>query len=196
MYKHSVYDFDNKEIEQIAEMVRFYSLGNPNDFIGINGEIDRRKVSKQVFNWARNCNLIGQGKDITDYKGETPYWVKSKSRWYIWGKVNNIHFDAFYSAPIEAIWRIISPILKEHHGFYSIISDKRWVDLCVWNYGSNEWNRKNEARVEHYNDHRTFGESVYLPKMYEYLALLARAGYIIFQHAGDIWRVEVNAKAC
>ena len=189
MYKFSIWDFNDKEIDQIVAIVVFSSQGNPNDFIDINGVIDRRKVSKNVFVWAKNWGLIAQGKDIVNYKGELPHWVKNRNRWYIY--TGNGHFDALHCVPSEAIWRIISPILKEHKGFYSIISDKRWVDLCVWNRGSKEWDRKNDARVEYYNDHRTFGESVYLPKMYDYLGFLALKGYIIFQHAGDIWRVEI-----
>lgn len=195
MHTFSIWQFTDKDIDQIAEMIRFWSLGNPNAFIGIHGEIDRRKVSSNVFEYAKSYGLVAQGKDIKDWQGKRPYWCKSKSRWYIYSGNSLMPFNPLYTAPVEVIWRILSPIFKDGHtGFTSIISDSRWLDLGVWYRGTNEWNSENEAKARFDDDHRTRGELQYLPAMVDYLCLLARQGYITYQTAGTIWRVTVCEK--
>lgn len=195
MYKFSVWDFDDKEIDQITEIIRAWGTGESSLFNG-HGALDRRKVTKQVFQWAKDRYLIQKGQDITYYSNGDyvhPGYVLrgGLNRWYVVATLVDRRFDARYDMPQEAVWRMISPMFERGKGFWTITSSPIWRDFGKWCRGDREWDRKEEIEGK---KHLTLGESRYIPFIRDMLNLLARWGYIVFQSAGTVWQVTIMEK--
>lgn len=173
MYKWGVYEFSDKEIEQIVELVHKWADGS-------SSPIDCRKFTKQVRQWAENWSLIQKGTEMpqTKYNSETqewdyPWYVKQwgKNRYYIHSELRL--FQPIRYIPQEALWRILKPMIQERQGF-SISTLRDWYTLGIEPNGTKY--HKDDDLVE----------------MMFALGELSKWGYIIFQHAGSIWQITIT----
>jgi len=73
--------------------------------------------------------------------------------------------DTIYDLPTEVLWRLVKPIIGRHSG-YTIVADPAWPHSL------------NLAK----GDIASIGFALYR---------LSQAGYITFDSAGSIWRIEV-----
>jgi len=159
MYKFSVWNFNDKEIDQIVTLVKQWASGS-----GM--PIDRRKFTRNVIDYARARGIIALGDHCRKWNGELEWYVRSKKRYYINSDLGKFH--PRWCLPQEAIYRLVKPMLEKHSGF-SITSNKGWHDLNI--YCS--------------KDHLFTNKSI--EEMMDILNLLASWGYLIFQYAGSIW---------
>lgn len=161
MYKFSVYVFDDKEIDQIVELVRRYSSGST-------VPIDKRKVSRQVVEWGLNWNLLQRGQALRTWDGKTPWYVKKYGvgRVYLSSGV----FSPRWNLPVEALWRLVKPMVMEHSGF-SITKNRGWYDLNIYPTTDESHSERD------------------LEEMWEILAYLHQYHYIRFSSAGNIWQI-------
>ena len=189
MFKFSVWDFDDKEIDQIVNLVKIWAGGSTNP-------IDRRKYTKDVLYWAKRYNLIELGENIKDwdYKSKKevhPWYVKrgGKNRYYT---TRGKDFEPFYGLPVEAMWRMVEPMLEKGKG-YSITKSKEWCNFGIYCAQDSYFNKIDEYEKEYGSGaHLTYGQTKYLPYMRNILGKLANYGYIIFQYAGTIWQVTLT----
>lgn len=108
-----------------------------------NLKIDQRKLSKQVRKYARSFGLVPA-------RGEF---------------VMSVNVDPLNDLPIEALWRLVKPMIEKSSG-YSIIKDRAW------------------AHSLNLNKDDIAGREAILYK-------LDRAGYINFNAIGSIWRIDI-----
>jgi hypothetical protein len=190
MYKFSVWNFSDKEIDQIVDLVKIWVSGSTNP-------IDRRKYTKDVLYWATRYNLIIMGKDVKewDYQAEKethPWYVKKwgKNRYYTTGGSD---FDCEYGLPVEALWRLTQPIFKNGKGFSTITKSKEWHNLNTYCSQDSTWDTIDEYEKEYGSGlHLTNAQTRYLPYMRKILNKLSAYGYLIFQYAGSIWQVTLT----
>lgn len=172
-YTWVIYEFTDKEIDQIVELVKLWSAGN-----GL--PIDRRRFTRQVLKYAEYWGLIKQGKDCVNWNWETSqeelaWYVKSPERWYISNELNK--FDPVYNMPQEALWRIVKEIIETSPTYngcivgYSITKNPLWQYLNLYNANSSSFS----------NDD--------LEQMSRIFNTLAQFRYVIFQQAGSIWQI-------
>jgi len=166
LYEFSIYKFGEKEIEQIRKMVQDYYLG---EF----GPIDRRRITYQVFQWAKGWELIIPGDQTADYRGKFPFWVKNKKRFYF--NTDLQLFNVIHHMPVEALWRMVQPMIEKRKG-YSIISLEEWKTLGLWP-SKNRWHSKNDFQ-----------------QMREILQKLDSCGYIYFQEGGSLWDITIRKR--
>jgi len=168
--RFSVYNFTDGEIEQIVRLLEKRAMGSIRP-------IDRRRYSKQVQEWAIAWNVLDWGRNITRYEARgdelvkvPETWIESPDRLYFkpYGD-----FDFVHCMPTEALWKMVEPIVRDRSG-YSITADRRWRTFDVWEAG---------------NKHSTNDD---INKIFRILVHLQMHGYIIFQAAGSIWRVEIG----
>lgn len=161
MYKFSVYDFSEKEIDQIVVLFKRYCSGSTMP-------IDRRKVSRQVVEWGLNWGLLARGENLKNYQNETPWYVKERG-------LNRVYFtrgvcSPKWALPVEALWRLVENMVKEHSGF-SITKNPGWYQLNIY-----------PATNGSHSD-RDLGE------MFEIFVHLDMWGYIRFSAAGSCWQI-------
>lgn len=169
MYKFSTYNFSDKEINQIVELVHLWSTGSML-------AVDRRKHTKQVINYATRWNLIIKGCDIVewDYKTETrgmPYWAKA-NRYY--PKMRS--FNPVWDLPQEVLWRLVEPMIKFDHIGFSITKNKGWQVFGIWQNGTKQFKE----------------DDCWIDQMRDILNKLASWSYIIFQYAGSVWQITLT----
>lgn len=193
MFTYSIWDFSDKEIDQIVEIVKEWGTGSSELFNG-HGALDRRKISKQVFKWAKSRYLIQQGSEILTWRNgdfEHPYYVQRGgiNRWYSVSSSTDRRFDARYDMPQEAIWRMLEPIFEQGKGHWTITNSSVWRQFGIWCASDREWNRKEEIEGK---KHLTLGEARYIPFIKDVLNVLEKWGYIWFQYAGSVWQVTLT----
>lgn len=152
MYKFSVYGFSDKEIEQVCTLTRRWA--NCDHWL----PIDARKFTKQVKEYALNWLLL----------------EKKKGRLYISG---NSSFNPRYDLPIEALWRLVSPMIKKDGtAGYSIINDGAWRNLGLAPQNS----------IHAVERELTEKENI--------LIELSTHHYIDFYMAANCWSIRLNGK--
>jgi hypothetical protein len=160
MYKFSVYSFSSKEIDQICELVKRWSHGD------VFRPVDARKLTKQVKDYAANWNLLE--------KRNGRLFIKSASSW------NNVTpgiFNVVHNLPVEVLWRLVQPMLKnDTYIGYSIVNSKLWYDL-----GIAPQNDRHVTDVE-------------LQEKEDILLKLSCHHYINFQMAGSVWGIYVEER--
>jgi len=98
-------------------------------------------------------------------------WNTLQEKWQF-----NHCFDAEWDTPTEVLWRMIKPMIIDHSG-YSITKDRRWNNLnldCIKSVPM-DTDSSTVAAIE------------------RILLKLDFEGYINFQSAGSIWRIEIKA---
>ena len=163
MYRNSVFDFSDKEIDQIVEMVKNWGGGDTSP-------IDRRKVSRQVMRWAEGWGLVKRGSDMCDWDGSVPWFVKDAGRFYY---SSGQDFMGVWVLPQEALWRLVEPMVRDRRG-HSITRDSRWNELNIYAEGQTGWSA------------RALGE------MIRVLCILDQWGYLVFQYAGSVWAITLT----
>jgi hypothetical protein len=196
MYKFSIWDFDDKEVDQIVQLVTAWATGKRGTLFNQFEALDRRKITKAVFEWSKSRQVIQLGKHVKqyDYKSQgyiIPRRVKKcgVERWYI-GTSDN--FSPLYDLPVEAIYRLCKNILDNGSGFYTITSNSDWRNFGIWCSKDRQWNTKDGYQELVHGKHLTNGESRYIPFIKNVLNKLAIHGYLIFQYAGSIWQVTMT----
>jgi hypothetical protein len=152
MFQFSVHNFSSKEIDQICELVKRWAKGDaclP---------VDARKLTKQVKEYALHWNLL----------------ERREGRLYI---TTGYAFNVCYSLPIEALWRLVQPMLKEGITGYSIVNSPMWMALGI----APQNNRFATEQELHEKEH--------------ILLELSAHHYINFQMAGSIWRIDREERA-
>lgn len=152
MYKFSVYSFSSKEIDQICELVKEWSMGRMLP-------VDARKLSKQVKEYALNYCLL----------------ERKNGRLYI---TAGYRFNIHYNFPIEALWRLVQPMLREDGtAGYSIVNNALWMQ----NLGIAPRNSRFATERE-------------LEEQESILLELAASHYINVQMAGNAWSIYIEEK--
>lgn len=171
-YKFIIWQFSDKEIDQIVKLVQKWATGSLTP-------IDRRRYSKQVLDYAERYKLIKKGSDMkmkpfldeNDNMGmRLPDWVKP-DRYHI---SDDDIFDPAWNLPQEVLYQILKPALEKSSG-RSIVRSKVWLQLNIAPEG-HKW-------------HNGFDD---IKRMMNILNNLMSWNYIIFQYAGDIWRIELT----
>jgi hypothetical protein len=188
MHTFSIWGFSDKEINQIVSLVKEWSTGGTNP-------VDLRKYTKQVKEYAKRWKLIVLGSEIQEWNYEkedfvNPWYVErsGKNRYYLAdGK-----FDALHSIPVEALWQLVSEVLEDGKGHFTITHSKKWHNLGIWCARDSVWEQIDEYQKEKHGLHLTNGQSRYIPEMIRILNKLSSYGYIIFQYAGSVWQVTLT----
>lgn len=163
MFKSGAYDFSDKEIDQIVQMVKDWAAGSERP-------IDRRRISRQVLRWAETWGLARRGADMRDWRGELPWFVEDAQRFYYTGGKD---FWGAWVLPQEALWRLVEPMLQDSRG-RSIARDRRWNELGLYAEGQAGWNDKA------------------LDEIVRVLVGLDQWGYLVFQYAGSTWVITLT----
>ncbi len=162
MYRFSVWNFSDKEIDQICQLTRAWANGSTRP-------VDMRRYTDQVLHYAKSRNLIMRGDKF-------PTWSETYKKFF----APNPHrfflsygndFDPRYSLPPECLWRILKPAIDKATG-RSLATYKEWLDLNI----------APETHKYHKHDRD-------LNAMIEIFCLLDQWHYIIFQYAGSVWQV-------
>ena len=103
VYKFSIYNFTDKEIEQIVTLVKRWANGDT--WV----PVDARTFTKQVKEYARNWWLLEKRDD---------------GRLYL---TKGCRFNPRYDLPPEALWRLVEPMLRKDGATgYSIVNNPLW----------------------------------------------------------------------
>lgn len=193
MYKHWRWDFNDNEIDQIVELASYYGSGVGCSLLNRWQALDRRKVTKQVFEWATVSGVIVRGSEILTWEGgewKNPFYVREggKDRWYI---ATDHKFSYVHYLPAEAMWRMVKPIFERGKGYYTITSAKEWHNFGIWCSKDDVWNKQDEAALLR-ESYATYSEARYIPFMMDILNELQQNGYIWFQYAGTVWQVTIR----
>lgn len=151
-YSFSTYIFSEQEIEQIVVLTKQWANGSCLP-------VDARKFSKQVRMWACHWSLLVKREDNRLY--------------FTSGNL----FDPRYYLPVEALWRLVSPMLRQD-GItgYSIVNNPQWKHLNI------------------YTQNSRFATERDLQEKEDILLELSTHHYINFQMAGDVWSIYVERK--
>lgn len=154
MYKFSIYDFSEKEIEQICGLVKRWASGD------VYRPIDGRCFTKQIKTWAL-------GWDLLEAKNDRLYLTSYTSYYNVSGRAFNVRWNL----PVEVLWRLIQPMLREDGATgYSIVNNPLWYEHLA---------------IAPQNDrHATNRE---LEDKEDILIKLSSSHYINFQMAGTVW---------
>lgn len=157
MYTFSVYDFSEKEIVQICELVKRWSHGD------VWLPIDARRYTKQVKEWGICWHLL-------EYRrGNRLHLTSCLSYQNVSGAI----FNPRYNLPIEALWRLVSPMLRDDGATgYSIVNNNLWME----HLGIAPQNHR-------------FATSRELEEKEDILLLLSAHHYLTFQMAGTVWNI-------
>lgn len=158
---HGLYNFSEKEMQKICGLTKKWAVGD--NFVAV----DMRGISKQVKEWAVNWNLL----EMRD------------NRFYITSclSYNNTSGCIFSvgGLPIEAIWRLVQPMLREDGTTgHSIVNNKLWMD----NLGIAPQNDK-------------FATDRDLQEKEHILFLLDVHHYIYFHMSGSAWSICRDERA-
>lgn len=166
MHKFSVWDFSDTEIDQIVKLIDLASSLNP---------LDRRRYTRQVQEFALSRNLVYwqcrhgiQGRTWAPYPPLDECKDCRREDWRLYAEPSR--WDPSQDLPVEALWRIVDPIIGERTGF-SIARQRNWQRLNIWEEGS-----------------KYATERDYLAKL-QVLNKLFFHRYIIFQYAGSVWQI-------
>lgn len=123
MHTFSVYDFSDKEIDQICTLVDHWGRGAILP-------IDKRKYTKQVLEYAVGWGLV-----------ETKY----RRLHFTYGRFNPVH-----DVPVEALWRLIRPLLnREGATGFSVTKRQEWQFLNIYPEGHKHARQRDfEAKME------------------------------------------------
>lgn len=145
-YVFSVYSFSGKEIDQIVSLVREWSSGRILP-------LDQRRYTRQVLEYAYCWRLLDKRDDGRLVCGTS-------------------RFSVCYDLPIEALWRLVEPMLHGQRSIgRSIASHTFWLNLNIYPQG---------------HSHAT---DATLQEQIDVLNILARHGYLLVQMAGSIWEI-------
>jgi hypothetical protein len=170
-YTHWHWAFSEREIDILVEQIKNHNQGFSNP-------IDRRRVPQVVQDYGKERGLFAIGED---------------NRWYYaggWmrGGANALAmspFDTVRDAPIEALWRLIEPLIGPSGSIgHSINRDRRWRELNVYEL--------DDSRDDHY--HRQKQQRAEKER-FEALHRMAQYNYISFQAAGTVWDIRTRPVA-
>lgn len=168
--------FSEKEIKQVA-----YLMGQASSLRAI----DRRKITKRIERWAVAHGLCmykcKHGHVSNDWLiWDCPESQGNKCSWRLFANDQTWvkRFDAEIDLPAEILWHFVQQFLyrdlpdgtREAKG-HSLSKDRGWRELDIYEDG---------CRFATERDH--------IAKM-TILLKLDLAGYITFQHAGNIWQI-------
>lgn len=189
MYKWSVYNFTDKEINQIVKVVQWWAGGPICHY-------DARKLSKQVRKWATYWNLLGwqckHGIKVLDddvpwfdYEG-TYCKVCGRGKRQSWRLIASYdgRFSLTHHTPPEALWRLVEPLLYHDNGKmkgYSVIYDHRWRGLNIYPC---------RREGDKYQEDRITSERAFQDKL-DLFGRLANEGYITWRTAGSVWNITI-----
>ncbi len=155
-YTFSVYQFSDHEIDQIVALVKLWAKGDR--FVPVDG----RKFSNQVKDWA-------VARDLLEKKNNRLYITSCSG----FQNKNGAVFTPRGNTPIEALWRLIEPMIPEEGAIgYSITNDERWFE----NLGIATNNHPHVVPSE-------------VEEKENILLLLTSHGYIDFNMAGTVWAI-------
>ncbi len=163
--------FSEKEEKQIAGCFKKQNLFHDE-------KLDRRRVSYEVFKYLKIWGLIQKGKDLREWNGERPNFVKSKDlkRWFIVPENNFTLYEPWNQIPVGSLWYLVSPMIPEKESIgFSITKNKKWLDVIGREPGTYCFNSQYEQSIK---------EIMFI------LGKLSSHCFIWFQHAGNIWRIE------
>ena len=144
-HRFGTFDFTSHEIDQIVRIIQECGAGRLLP-------IDRRHYSKQVLRYAEHWGLLAKHDDGRLYA--------------------QYRFSPVHDVPIEALWRVIEPMLQGQQTIgFSITKHPAWETLNIWPQG------KRHASNESLDEQR------------DVLNMLCQHGYILFQYAGSVWEV-------
>lgn len=103
MYKFSAFEFNDKEIDQIVELVNSWVHGL---------KVDQRTLTANVRKYARCYNLVPAPKNFSKYS------------------IVSTYCDPLYDIPVEALWRAVKPMIATNSGF-SITTHQGWAKLNI-----------------------------------------------------------------
>ena len=126
VYKFSIYNFTDKEIEQIVTLVKRWANGDT--WV----PVDARTFTKQVKAYARNWWLLEKRED---------------GRLYL---TKDSRFNPRYDLPPEALWRLVEPMLRQDGATgYSIVNNPQWAHLDLYPQNDRSaTDRDLEAKIE------------------------------------------------
>lgn len=145
-------DFTSAEIDQLVRLAFDISRGV--------SKLDARKYSRNVRRWLERWHYAEKTRDGF--------------------MVTRLLTSAFGNEwlPVEALWRIVAPMLGESRSIgHSIRRNRDWAALNLFSADQHLFS----PRDEHV--------------MYETLALLAQFGYVYFQAAGSVWETTERKDA-
>lgn len=149
-HKFSVFDFSDKEIDQICALVKRWVQG-------YTSPIDARKFTKQVREWGIAWGIL----------------AKKHGRLYTQGD----GFSALHNMPVEALWRMVEPMLREDGTTgYSVVNNKGWDLLNI------------------YPQNSKYASGRDLDAKIDVLLKLSQWHYIHFQMAGSTWAIYPENK--
>lgn len=161
--KFSVYNFNEKEINQICDLVAKWATGS-------NSPIDARKYTNQVLEYAKNWRLICKGSELT-----RPWSEIKNNRFYINDNIM-FRFDPVYDMPVEALWQMIKTNILIENKIYghSVVNNQNWLMFNAY-----PLNNRNASNTD-------------WQVIFDIFSKLAVYGFIVFQTAGNIWRIEIK----
>lgn len=107
---HGIYNFSNKEIDGICDLVKRWSISDRSM------PVDARRLTKQVKEWAINWNLL-------EVRNKRIHITSCLSYNNLSGCIFNLQ-----SLPLEVIWRLVQPMLREDGtAGYSIVNNGLWM---------------------------------------------------------------------
>lgn len=175
-YKHVVWEFSDKEIDQVVELIKWWSTGP-----FAHSAIDRRRFTKNVQDYATRVGLLDWRCERHGGRGETVWDAcedcrRVNARFRLVAPEDLRKFSPKWNAPNEALWRIVRDNILEgaEHKGYSAAMSKGWHTLNIFEEG-----------------HKWATPDCYREKL-DILHALDVAGYIHFQWAGDIWDIQVR----
>lgn len=145
--------FTGSEIDAILSL-----LSDPSRMRhGRNGVLvvcDARTVPARVRKWMLRWGIMEKTKD-----GLTTTWQWNEPMDFL---------------PMEALWRIVKPMLNDGHAGHSIVRNNGWKVLNLWVEGERYFGPVNQERME------------------RILCELDSYGYIWAQMAGTVWSIQLR----
>lgn len=149
--------FTEKELEQLCSLTKRWTMGD------CFCPIDARKFTRQVKRWACSYWLLEQ-------RGKRLYITSPSS-------YKNQSGFVFHPQllPIEAIWKIVQPMIGENESIgWSIGNKPEWETLDIYPRKSKYHSDRDEQA------------------MINILLLLSGHHYINFQIAGSVWDIRIE----
>lgn len=157
-YAFGYMEFTDQEIDQIVTLVQMFTQGRLLP-------VSRKSFTGKVVTYALHWKLLVIG-DKGKETGKLCFPVMSGS------------FDVRYDIPVEALWRLVKPMLSEADAVtgYSIVNHPGWSLLNIYPQKSRHASERD------------------LVAKFDILVTLSTHHYINFQCAGDVWSIYREEK--
>jgi hypothetical protein len=153
---HGLYNFSDRKIDQLCELTKRWAVGD------IYRAVDARKYTKQVKEWGQSWTLL-------ERRGERYFLTNCLG----YKNISHCVFQIL-SLPIEVLWRLVQPMLREDGSTgYSIVNNVLWMSNLGVAPQTDRFAADRELREK---------EDVLLE--------LSAHHYIHFQMAGSVWSIS------